>query len=267
VSFAITRRTRAILVFVSAGAYVLSLCDVSERTEAHGFDVPGSATVVVDVSTPPSIASIVRRDPFAGEPGERTDPPSGVSDPGGPDPVVPDIVPGDAPPEGADAGAGARQPLALTVRATIVGRQAIAYVAEGGDLQLVRVGDTLASRRVAAIDERGIELSDGTRADLPESYLATPEPARPRRQPLEGAEREIQRLRTLLTNARAAVREPAATHQVPPAPSPLAPPAEVKPGPLPTVDARGLPVGVNPTPDASDPTAFPYPYPYPPWLH
>jgi hypothetical protein len=36
---------------------------------------------------------------------------------------------------------------------------------------------------------------------------------------------------------------------------------------LPTVNARGLPVGVNPTPDAVDPTAFPYPYPYAPLTH
>jgi hypothetical protein len=123
------------------------------------------------------------------------------------------------------------------------------------------VGDIVAGRRVAAIDLRGLALSDGLRVDLPESYLATPQPA-------AASEPDIQN-----AHERAAVPEAALTPAAipaaaipaePGAPAAGAASASATPAPLRTVDSRGLSPGVNPTPDTVDPTAFPYPYPYPP---
>jgi hypothetical protein len=166
--------------------------------------------------------------------------------------------------------------LQIAVRATITGAHPVAYVAEGADLQIVRVGDIVAGRRVAEIDLRGLALSDGLRVDLPESYLATPQPAPAGEPDVGSALSDLARLRSVVRERGAApaptpVAAPAAT-TLPAAAGPAeagagapgAASASATPAPIRTVDSRGIAPGVNPTPDTVDPTAFPYPYPYPP---
>jgi hypothetical protein len=183
----------------------------------------------------------------AGDPGDS-------ADSGDPGILGPDIATGvgDAP--------GKPPPV---VRATLVGAHAAAYVANGNDVSLVRVGDAVDGRRIVLIDVRGIAFSDGSRLDLAEKYLATPAPRATPRSRIDAVARELARLRA--TIERRATEVPSSKSTAPVA-TPRRPP-EPTAWPLPTADARGRPVGVNPTPDAADPTAFPYPYPYPPAAH
>ncbi len=252
-----TRRVRTLLVAFSAACYVASLDDPGDPLDARGLApaVP-FAMAGHDRWTSPPIAALVRRDPFSGSPTTSPIRQAGATLPdSGPD--VPDIDPS------ADYGAASAPPDAFVVRATIAGNHPVAYVAHGDDLQIVRTGDELANRRVAAIDLRGVTLSDGARLELPGAYVAPPAP------PVRAASRgdamleAIARLRSLVL--RRTVPVTAGIVAPPLVASPA--PGVVTPGPLPTVNARGLPVGVNPTPDAVDPTAFPYPYPYAPLTH
>jgi hypothetical protein len=113
---------------------------------------------------------------------------------------------------------------------------------------------------VRHIDLQGIALSDGSRLDLPGTFVATPPPE-------TGGPPNvvvpISDLRRLLAAQQAGNGVPA-TSGPQAAPTSAITPGYPSPGPLPTVDQRGIPVGVSPTPDVNDPTAFPYPYPYAP---
>jgi hypothetical protein len=264
-NFAITARVRTLLVFLSAGAYVASLSDFSERLEAQ--DLVGTQSAFPRVSVrrpPPPIEAVVRRDPFAGEPGGRSS--GGRYFARGA--ASEDLPYGDAYGPGGQDGTGGNggqdgpqgDAEALVVRATIVGSHSVAYVEQGSNFDLVRVGDVLAGRRVTTIDLRGIALSDGSRLDLPDGYLATPAPPPPAPESRADAALDaIARLRAQLSERQSQPALPG-----PASPPEAAPAQATTPGPLPTVDARGLPVGVNPTPDVSGPTPFPYPYPYAP---
>ncbi len=263
---ALTRGVRALLIVVSAVSYVLSLSDVTGPLDARDLPAePAPALRAVERPTAPPLAAYVRRDPFAGEPEAET-PPDDVSADGvaGSGTVVPDIATNVSVPV-ADATGGNDGP-SFVVRATIAGAHPVAYVAQGADLQLVRVGDSVAGRRVLAIDLRGLALSDGTRLDLVESYLATPAPRAKRESRIDAAIAEIKRLRAEV-EARRGARDGAPVTAAGATMTTGGTVSATTPGPLPTVDMRGLPVGVNPTPDAAGPTAFPYPYPYAPAPH
>jgi len=271
--FALNGRARTALLFISAAGYLASFSDLGGPLQAEMLPDAKRAAVLVDLERDaalPSLASLIRRDPFAGVPRPRrlrnaprwSDPPN--------EPLVPDIDPGAA--GELAAAAPAPETLQVAVRATITGAHPVAYVAEGADLQIVRVGDIVAGRRVAAIDLRGLALSDGLRVDLPESYLPTPQPAAASEPDLQSALSELARSRRGF-HERAAPPAPALTPAAAPAaaipaeagaPAPAAPSASTTPAPMRTVDSRGIAPGVNPTPDLVDPTAFPYPYPYPP---
>ncbi len=282
---ALTRGVRALLIVVSAVSYVLSLSDVTGPLDARDLPAePAPALRAVERPTAPPLAAYVRRDPFAGEPEAETPPddvsadgvggsgtpgaPGAPRPPKGPDDadgaVVPDIATNVSVPV-ADATGGNDGP-SFVVRATIAGAHPVAYVAQGADLQLVRVGDSVAGRHVLAIDLRGLALSDGTRLDLVESYLATPAPRAKPESRIDAAIAEIKRLRAEV-EARRGARDGAPVTAAGATITTGGPVSATTPGPLPTVDMRGLPVGVNPTPDAAGPTAFPYPYPYAPAPH
>ena len=286
-SFAFSSRGRAIVLFVSAAAYSAWFSGLGERGDAS--DLPSEAPTemrVVPHRAPPSVATTIRRDPFA-----RNTRPAGadvananeenvtggamrgtseydgrsrthdapaiasarVDD--GPD--VPNIA--------SDAGPGATGAIGpsetLVLRATIVGPSPVAYVGHGTSMDIVRVGDTLGGRRVARIDLHGIAFADGSRLDLPDAYAnAAPVPVAahavaPSEHPLT-----LEALRRFLVTpsparSDARITRPQAADVATPAPTDAA---------LPLVDRNGLPAGATPTPDANGPTAFPYPYPYPP---
>jgi hypothetical protein len=164
--------------------------------------------------------------------------------------VVPNIA------EVAEADSPAMQ---VSVRATIVGPNPVAYVENGAVMDIVRVGDTLGDQRIVRIDLRGISFSDGSRLDLPDAYAATPPPARASDSAITLRLAEIRRL---LAPKQAQVAPAATPPAGVPSPSPSA--TYPTPGPLPTVNAQGIPVGVNPTFDPTAPTPYPYPYPYAP---
>ena len=258
-TFTLTRRTRAMLLFLSAAGYTAWFSGLGERTEAQGVAEPNVRAFTLP-RTPlwPNVAAAILRDPFAGAPGRAAPsigsaPPSAMTQeragnvPAGV--VVPNIG------EVADADPPAMQ---LAVRATIVGPNPVAYVENGTVMDIVRVGDTLGDQRIVRIDLRGITFGDGSQLVLPDAYAATPPPARA----VESAiTLRLADLRRLLAprQAQVAAATPAAP---PPTPTPSA--SYPTPGPLPTVNTQGIPVGVNPTFDPTAPTPYPYPYPYAP---
>ena len=271
--FALAPRQRALLLFVSASAYMAWFSGLGSRSDAAYFDAsPRPAITIDERATLPPVASLINRDPFAANPAMRAAraaaaSPSGTraaaglqsevaltSTPAGGDMAVPDID------------GQAQLPvktLTLVLRATIVGPQPVAYVANGAAMDIVRVGDTLGDRRVMAIDLRGIVFSDGTRLDLPPAYEATP---RPQKRRTDGGERiSLDALRRLLLAPQSAGATTNGT--APPTPQPAPSSTYPSPGPLPTVNMQGLPVGVNPTPNPNEPTPYPYPYPYAPPPH
>jgi hypothetical protein len=155
-----------------------------------------------------------------------------------------------------DASAGSE--MTLVVRATIVGKHSVAYVANGSEMDIVRVGDSLGDRRIASIDLEGIAFTDGSRLDLVASYEATPAPAPVRSNAID---LRIDQLRKLFARSDVSGNAQVSATQPPiEAPQTESP---VTPAPLRTTDTTGLAPGTNPTPDLSDPTAYPYPYPYP----
>lgn len=271
----LSQRQRALLLFLSASAYTAWFSGLGDRTSAGELGAVPQPFVTIDVRPDlPRVASLIVRDPFAGKPSANArttsdrapaaDASSSQRDlavanvPGGSGAVVvPDI---------ANAGAAPAAALTLVLRATIVGPNPVAYVANGTAMDIVRVGDTLGERRVAKIDLRGIAFDDGTRLDLPVTYLATPPPARKRsasdeRLTLETLRRFLLPAREQRANA-ASASQPQA---MPPPPSQTQ--AFPTPGPLPTANMQGLPVGVNPTSDPNAPTPYPNPYPYAPPAH
>jgi hypothetical protein len=251
---------RFALALLAGAAYVASLAGVDDRLDAAEFAAMRATSISTTLETsPPSMRTLVRRDPFAGAPRRDivTQSQPGATSTASNDRLtdateveVPDIRAED----GATTPAGGDR-TRLSVRATIAGSRPVAYLADGVSLEIVRVGDVVENRRVASIDMNGVAFDDGTRLDLgpAEHERSSPAPA-PR-------------------------RRTAATRQRPPhvrttAPAPIVAPAVAMPSPLVftpiplrTVDPRGLAPGTNPTPDALDPTAFPYPYPYPPAAH
>ena len=252
---------RFALAVLAGAAYVASLAGVDDRLDAAEFAASRATSISAALETsPPSMRTLVRRDPFAGAPHRDIVP---LSQPGdtsiasddrladATDVEVPDIRPED----GATAAAGGAR-RRLSVRATIAGSRPVAYLADGVSLEIVRVGDVVENRRVASIDVNGVAFEDGTRLDLgaAEHERSSPAPA-PRRRTAATRQRPPPHDRS---TAPAPVVAPAVAM-----PSPLV----VTPFPLRTVDPRGLAPGTNPTPDALDPTAFPYPYPYPPAAH
>lgn len=280
----LTPRQRATLLFLSASGYIAWFSGLGDRIEAQGLGRADASTfTIVEPGRAPSVAGVIRRDPFAGKPAEHAtlgtmEPPSarpdnavGPSDdaahPRGDAAVaiandasgvtVPNIGP-----EPRMAAQASAPTLTLALRATIAGPSPVAYVENGTVMDIVRVGDTLGERRIAKIDLRGIAFADGTRLDLPETAPSSPQqPAKSGPRPTAARAITIENLRRLLIPTRT---QPAATSNVPqtaPRPSAVIYPT---PAPLPTIDQRGLPVGVNPTPDPNAPTAYPYPYPYAP---
>lgn len=268
----VTRRQRATLLFLSASGFAAWFSGLGEPIGAQDMDDASvTAFRALPQARPLRVASLIVRDPFAGGPVAR-EPYDGNRKPAareigaggaavhGSSPslaeesVVPNIdaAPGDG------SGASART---LVVRATIVGQNAVAYVANGTMMDIVRVGDTLADRRIAKIDLHGLVFSDGTRLDLPDAFRATP-PSAPAHRAITLGIDDLRRLLAPRPASTAAGRSIDRTAAKPlPTPSTAETPT---PGPLPSIDTNGLPVGVNPTSNPSNPTAYPYPYPYAP---
>lgn len=273
----LSRAQRGALLFVSASAYLAWFFGYDGRIDAQGLAASPVPTLTIAARRlPQRVASLIRRDPFArgaddlrgdalSHAGTVTTTASLKND--DESVTVPNISgPPDATTladgnDGASGGSGSAFET-LIVRATIIGSDPIAYVANGSTMDIVRVGDRLGERRIAAIDLRGIAFADGTRLDLPGSFVAT---LAPRTQ--GGAVTiKLADLRKLLFAKAGAPLAPPAKEASPPLP-PVATPASITyptAGPLPTIDPRGIPVGTNPTPDANGPTPFPIPYPYAP---
>jgi hypothetical protein len=253
-----TPTSRRLWLLVSATSYAATFCGSGDRLGAAEVSIVSmSASVAAYPSTDPPVESIVRRDPFVGSMPHAH---ARTADETGADVTVPDIVP-----RYADEIAFGQTPTteapALSARATITGSRPVAYVEVGNTLTIVRIADTVAGKRVAAIDLRGLRFSDGTRLDLtgPSMREPTPGPAKESKRP-DALAREFRRLRQLVLSRSIT----SATGIPPPAVSARSSDGVVTPGPLRTVDPRGIAVGATPTPDADGPTAFPIPYPYPP---
>ncbi len=272
---ALTRRQRSLALFFSASSYLAWFSGVGDRLDAQGIaGTPMPSLTIAPRSAPPRVNAIIRRDPFAGAPAPRDaggDAPSrdrpynadaSASAVGGPAPggTVPDIA--GALPAGIDA-RPQEAPLTLVVRATITGPNPVAYVANGTMMDIVRIGDRLGDRRVAKIDLRGLAFADGSRLDLLGNFEVRPAPVRA----AGGVTIKLDDLRKLLlgTRAEAPLAPPAGTNPATVAsPAPSATGSFPTPGPLPTVNQRGVPVGTNPTFDPSAPTPYPEAYPYAP---
>ena len=282
-----SHRQRSLALFFSASAYVAWFSGLGERLDAQS--IVGSPTPTLTLAPrplPPRVGSVIKRDPFASAPSE--DPPEPLAVPQSQS-ASQDLSPGytsvqnlaGAPPvpdpetgatsvgqqsESSDARI-ASSALTLVVRATIVGANPVAYVANGSMMDIVRIGDRLGDRRVAKIDLRGLAFADGTRLDLIGNFEA-PISRPKRRAATGGATIRLDDLRKLLGIARLQsppLAPPAGATVVtataaPPVPAGTFP----TPGPLPTVDRRGIPVGTNPTFDPTAPTPYPEPYPYAP---
>jgi len=273
-----TRSQRAALFFVSASAYLAWYSGFGEPLEAQGIaGAPAPSLTIVPKAIQPHVSRLIMRDPFAGAP-ERSAPNDASSRSPSTDgasvtihtnAMVPknltsadDMTTGFVP-DIASARDTANA-VTLVVKATIVGRNPVAYVANGTMMDIVRVGDRLGDRRVAKIDIRGIVFSDGTRLDLPGAFVPTPPPAAAG----SAITIKLDDLRRLLKpNLQQSLSAPPHRHSAGAAPAAVAPAStEIfpTPGSLPTIDARGIPAGTNPTPNASGPTPYPNPYPYAP---
>ncbi len=250
--------SRRLWLLVSATSYAATFCGSGDRLgAAEVSEVSITAAAAASPSTDPPVESIVRRDPFEGAI-PSTSAPSAPKDGG--DVAVPDIVPHYADEIAFDETPKTDAP-ALSLRATITGSHPVAFVEVGNTLTIVRISDTIAGKRVAGIDLRGLRFSDGTRLDLVGSSMRAPEPAlaKEAKRP-DALMREFQRLRQLVLS-----RSTTNLTEIPPsAASQRSSDSVVTPGPLRTVDPRGIAVGATPIPDTGAPTAFPIPYPYAP---
>lgn len=259
-SFSITRAQRSLLFFFSASGYIAWCSGLDGRLEAEIIATPHLQMLAsLPQRPPPRVSSIILRDPFAEEQPDAVP----VADANGADPSVSNAALADDGPRVPDIadlpGSDASVPQTLTLKATIVGSNPVAYVQDGPGMDIVRVGDLLGGRRVNRIYLQGVSLSDGTRLALPGMFVPTPPPEMPA--PAKtGA--PVADLRKTLAEQQAAGKAPAtdAAPQATPTPSPGFP----SPAPRPTVNQNGIPVGVNPTSDPNAPTPYPYPYPYAP---
>ena len=265
----ISRGQRSLLFFLSASGYVAWFAGVGAPLNAQNVVGQRIASLTIPASSPlPRVAEAIRRDPFEGAPQEagfdrQSVPPASAED-GTARPTqtfaadfpdndhVPNIATGAAMPDAAQAPAPT-----LVVRATIVGRTSVAYVANGSEMDIVRVGDSLGDRRVVKIDIEGIAFDDGTRLDLAAGYDGTPAPVARKNGSVTVS---LDQLRKLLRSVPAT----AVSTPVPPPAPPTAEPSLAPAQSLPTADVTGLIPGQNPTSNPGAPTAFPYPYPYPP---
>ena len=272
---AVTRAQRTGLLFISASAYLAWFSGFDGRLEAQGIErAQAPILTIVPRGKPPQVGSIIRRDPFDGAPQSPLQRVAGTNDAPperGPSPTERTMVPNISESSGDPTLAGVAEPSqgevgaleTLVVRATIVGANPVAYVANGSAMDIVRVGDRLGDRRIARIDLRGIAFSDGSRLDLPGAFIATPTPQKR----AAAVTIKLADLRRLLLRPTAQTPPLAPPNGAPAAPVGIATPAAATyptPGPLPTIDPRGIPVGTNPTPDANGPTPYPNPYPYAP---
>jgi len=271
----LTRSQRALLFFLSASSLAAWFSGIGERVGAQDVDgEPAPSFTLIRRTLPARVSSTIVRDPFVA-PSRTT-----RSDEG--------PAPGNNAPEGAPSGrqllpvpgsfdraGGIVVPniadvqyapaMTLTVRATIVGPNPVAYVQNGAVMDIVRVGDTLGERRVTKIDLRGIGFNDDSRLDLPDGYAATPVPARASGRLITLGLDDLRRL----LQPRQALGVPGSHPADTATPAPGPAPSESYPtaGPLPTVNTQGLAPGANPTPNAAGPTPFPEPYPYAPPAH
>lgn len=281
-----THRQRSLALFFSASAYIAWFSGLGERLDARSLGAPAPMLTLAPRALPPAVGSVILRDPFAAAPSEdRPEPPpapramnasaaftSGytsvpnlagappVPDPGnGTTLVAQQSAPNDVRP--------ASSAMTLVVRATIVGSNPVAYVANGSMMDIVRIGDRLGDRRVAKIDLRGLAFADGSRLELVGSFEAPPAPSR-RQVTTGGVTIRLDDLRKLLGVAHAQspplAPSTGATVVTPTAAPPKPAGTFPTPGPLPTVNQRGVPVGTNPTFDPTGPTPYPEPYPYAP---
>jgi len=245
----ISRQTRTLLLFFSAAGYVGWFSGLGDPTEAQGAG-PASQAAITIARASAAPGTTVVRDPFArsstppaARPGYRRRPAESPTESFAPHIDV--------------AAARATAAAAAVLRATIAGPRPVAYVEDGGAMDIVRVGDTLGNRRVVKIDLAGLTLADGSRLVLQDGSATAP-----------AAPNLAARLVTLrfedlrrMLAPRRALRSKDAT----PIGAAVAPAATYPtPGPLRTADTRGIPVGVNPTSDPNAPTPYPYPYPYAP---
>ena len=260
----LTRTVRSLLVVVSAVCYAASVTNVGDPLDARGLDrIAPPKRGFGDVRPVLPAALVIRRDPFEGGPATAPERHDAFSPETTAAVSVPDIDPaaaGPVDPAAPGMPVSAQPADAVAVRATIVGPRPVAYVEVGDDVRIVRVGDLCAGRRIAAIDLAGVAFTDGTRLSLPGTYLATPEPRRAPHTHVDPVFAEIAKLRAIVSGHRDKGTPASAT-------APARRAEDSTPSPQRTVDARGLPAGVNPTPDFVDPTARPYPYPYAPAIH
>jgi len=244
VTLALTRVERSALFVVSAAAYIASFSGTQGKLHAQSApDNPIPTTLVVHRVRSVLVSSAIRRDPFAGD----LPLTSGlVHTERMLDPQVPDIIEEAAPPH--------RSSDVYRLKATITGRNAIAYVQSGSAIEILRVGDVMGERTVKSIALDGITFSDGSHLGLVQHespvLMATTSASFAAR---------IALLRHLLISSLRAVR-PASRQSPPPAPIlPTALPTYPAPSGLPTIVPYVLPVGVSPTSDANGPTPYPLP--------
>lgn len=269
----ITSKQRSLVLFLSASSYIAWFSGLDERIDAQSIvESPPPILFITKRNEAPRVDSVIRRDPFASS-SFHADSALASSgrvnlakaldlkrSPTDHDMDVPDIDV-DEPDGISDSQETTTIPI-LNVKATLTGASPVAYVTNGTNMDIVRIGDLLAGRRIASIDLRGIVFADGTRLDLmPNSETRTTP-----RTSTSGVIRRLDELRKLLLgrqghptelgtaeNAEHAIAlKPAHTVTFP------------SPGPLPTVDQRGFSVGTNPTFDPTAPTPYPEAYPYAP---
>ncbi|MGH7728852.1 MAG: hypothetical protein ACREM2_08685 [Vulcanimicrobiaceae bacterium] len=251
------RRQRALLLFLSAACYLAWFAGVGEGQAQSLLGFAASSLAPAPAPRVVPVGRAIRRDPFAGAPnvGGAARRAQAIA------PEAPAAVPEIAaafPPLGGPSFGDSSPQSDYVLRATITGRSPVAYVAHGASMQIVRIGDILDGRRVAAIALDGIVFADGTQLVLPSSAGQAVAPPRNVTPKASAARLDLATLKRLLQNLHASAPPPAA-----PGPSPTA--SYPTAGPLPTPNARGLAPGVNPTPDLSGPTPYPYPYPYAPY--
>jgi hypothetical protein len=245
-AFRLSMAQRCGCFVLAALVYAAALASGHERLDAQTASFRTAGVVPPPAARLVSIANVIRRDPFAATPspsGGSQDPPAqgdrpnlvaDVSIP--PGLTVPDIA--------AAAQPFAEAPRTYVIKATIIGSSPVAYVDDGTNLRIVRVGDSLGGRSVQLIDLWGITFTDGSRLTLPEHHdesQASPRSTESRH-----------------TRGRPTTQSHAPQTAIPAEPLPSQSPPT--PGPLPTVKPGAFPLGTAPTSDPSAPTAFPYPY-------
>ena len=249
---------RGALGALSVTLYAASLLSLATGIQAQGDGSTATrelASVVV-APTPEVLGQLaIERDPFASGDVALSDN-GGVASPAFDVPDVREISESDF---AATGGAPSARP-AYTLKATITGGNSVAYVQDGNDVQIVRVGDVLAGKVVVRIRLDGIDFADGMRLLL--SNSRSPQ-APARRQRRVDVAQELEALRKLLSLERRRSIAPVPAASVQDRAAPTAPATFPPPGPLPTIVPDFLPVGVSPTSDPNGPTPYPLPPPRP----